>query len=52
MPISRRSVLLAGASAGLLAACGGGDEDLSGLQMMELMRLTMCNELTGQHESR
>ena len=26
MPISRRSVLLAGASAGLLAACGGGDE--------------------------
>jgi hypothetical protein len=28
--------------------CGGGDEDLSALQMMELMRLTMCNELTGQ----
>jgi uncharacterized surface protein with fasciclin (FAS1) repeats len=26
MPISRRSVLLAGASAGLLTACGGGDE--------------------------
>ena len=31
--------------------CGGGDEDLSGLQMMELMRLTMCNQLTGQPSS-
>lgn len=28
--------------------CGGGDEDLSALQMMELMRVTMCTQLTGQ----
>jgi len=31
--------------------CGGGDEDLSDLQMMELMRQTMCNQLTGQQDS-
>jgi hypothetical protein len=28
--------------------CGGGDEDLSDLQLMELMRVKMCNELAGQ----
>jgi hypothetical protein len=31
--------------------CGGGDEDLSDLQMMELARQSMCNQLTGQQGS-
>lgn len=31
--------------------CGGGDLDLSQLQMMEYFRSTMCRQLTGQQDS-
>jgi hypothetical protein len=31
--------------------CGGGDQDLADLQMMELLRLTTCSQLTGQQGS-